>query len=314
MKELTISIVTANNKKIILDCLRSIYGTAKGLKLEVYVVINNSSDDSEAAIKKNFPNVKLIINQKKLGFTHNHNTVIKKAKGKYILVLNDDTVILDGALEKMVEYMEAFPSVGILGCKILNSDGSLQWSCGKSFNHKFEYFKAGVLISILPFLQKQNIKNTKGVSWVTGACLLVRSEAVRDVGLFDEKIIIYYEDGDWCYRMIQAGWKVIFYPQAEIIHYHGQTRKKHLARDTFIIYLSRLYFFSKHYSYITQQLVRLFTITEVIVRYMKTLLFSYALAGQRDQRDELLGAYRLVIRLAMTKNSLLNGVMYKDIV
>lgn len=314
MKELTISIVTANNKKIILDCLRSIYATAKSLKFEIYVVINSSSDDSEAAIKKNFPKVKLITNQKKLGFTHNHNTVIKKAKGKYILVLNDDTIILDGALEKMVEYMEAFPSVGILGCKILNSDGSLQWSCGKSFNHKFEYFKSGVLISILPFLQKQNIKSTKGVSWVTGACLLVRSEAVRDVGLFDEKIIIYYEDGDWCYRMIQAGWKVIFYPQAEIIHYHGQTRKKHLARDTFIIYQSRLYFFSKHYSHITQQFVRLFTITEAIVRYMKTLLFSYELAGQRDQRKELLSAYRGVIRLALTKNSLLSRVRHKDIV
>lgn len=307
MTDLTISIVTANNKKLILDCLRSIYATTKSLKLEIYVVINNSSDDSEAAINKNFPKVKLITNQKKLGFTHNHNMVIRKAKGKDVLVLNDDTVILEGALKKMIEYMRNFPEVGILSCKILNSDGSLQWSCGKSFNHKFEYFKAGVLTSFLPFLQKQQIKSTKEVSWVTGACLLVRSEAAQDVGLFDENIIIYFEDGDWCFRMIQAGWKVVFYPQAEIIHYHGQTRKKHLARDTFIIYQSRLYFFSKHYSHITQQFVRLFTITEAIVRYMKTCLFSYKLAGQRDQRDELLGAYRRVIRLAMAPNFLQNG-------
>jgi len=312
MIDLTISIVTSNNKKLILDCLRSIYATTKNLKLEIYVVINNSSDDSEAAINKNFPKVKLITNQKKLGFTHNHNMVIRKAKGKYVLVLNDDTVILEGALKKMVEHMRTFPEVGILGCKILNSDGSLQWSCGKSFNHKLEYFKAGVLTSFLPFFQKQKIKSTKGVSWVTGACLLVRSEAAQDVGLFDEKIIIYFEDGDWCFRMIQAGWKVVFYPQAEIIHYHGQTRKMHLARDTFIIYQSRLYFFSKHYSHITQQFVRLFTITEAIVRYMKTFLFSCKFAGQRDQRDELLGAYRRVIRLAMTPNFLSNRENNED--
>jgi GT2 family glycosyltransferase len=260
--QLTISIVTANNKKLILDCLRSVYDTSKGLRTEIYVVINASSDDSEEAIKKNFPEAKLITNQKKLGFTHNHNMVIRKAEGKYILVLNDDTVILNGALKKMAGYMEASPNVGILGCKILNSDRSLQWSCGKSFNHKFGNFKSVFMTAFLPFLPKKHLKSTQEVSWVTGACLLVRSEAVRDVGLLDENIIIYFEDGDWCYRMIKAGWKVVFYPQAEIIHYHGQTRKKHLARDTFITYQSRLYFFSKHYSPLTQHLVRLLTITE----------------------------------------------------
>ncbi|NIM99458.1 MAG: glycosyltransferase [candidate division Zixibacteria bacterium] len=302
MLTLTISIVTANNKKLILDCLRSIYKTTKDLRTEIYVVINASSDNSDEAIKENFPEVNLIINHKKLGFTHNHNKVIKRSKGKYVLVLNDDTVILDGALKRIVDFMETFPDVGILGCKILNPDRSVQWSCGKSFIHKFEYFKAGVLRAFVPFLLERHFRNTKEVSWVTGACLLARYEAIRDVGLFDENITIYYEDGDWCYRMIQAGWKVVFYPKAEIIHYYGQTRKQYLGEDTFIIYQSKLYFFSKHYSCITYDLVRMLTILEVILRYMKTSLHNFA--SQRAQRQELLGAYRQVIRLALAPNCL----------
>ncbi|MHC4636627.1 MAG: glycosyltransferase [Planctomycetota bacterium] len=130
MIPLTISIVTANNKKLILDCLSSIYETIVGLEFEIYVVINNSSDDSEEAIRENFPEVKWLINKKKLGFTHNHNMVIRRAKGKYVLVLNDDTVMLDNALKAMVDFAEASPDVGILGCKILNADRSFSGPAG----------------------------------------------------------------------------------------------------------------------------------------------------------------------------------------
>ena len=301
MIDLTVSLVTADNKKLILDCLRSIYETDNSLKTEVYVVINASSDDSEKAIRKDFPRVKLIVNQEKLGFTHNHNIVMRRGKGKYVLVLNDDTVMLDGALRKMVDFMETSSDVGILGCKILNADRSLQWSCGKSFSHKFEHFKSGVLIPLLPFLPKQSFTGTKEVSWVTGACLLARSKALERVGLFDENIIIYCEDGDLCYRMIQAGWKVVFYPEAEIIHYHGQTRKQHLGRDMFIMYQSRLYFFAKHHSRSTYHLARVLTILEVILRSIKSWLSCFS--GDKVQRRELLDAYKRVIRLALTSGN-----------
>ncbi len=312
MKTLTVSVVTANNKKLILDCLRSIYETTQNLSFEVYVVINDSSDDSEAAIKENFPEVKLIINQKKMGFTYNHNIVIKGSEGKYILVLNDDTVILDGALDKMVNFMENHSDIGVLGCKILNPDGSLQWSCGKSFDHKFEYFKSAILRPWLPFLKHRHFKNVQEVSWVTGACFLVRAEAARAVGLFDENIIIYYDDADWCYRMIRAGWKVVFYPGAEIIHYYGQTRKQYLARDIFIIYQSRLYFFAKHYSYSTYYLVRMLTVPEAILRYMITLVPFSDSNGQRDQGKQLRRAYGRAIQLALAPASLQKAENHED--
>lgn len=295
MIPLTISIVTANNKKLILDCLRSIYETTNGLEFEIYVVINNSADDSEAAIKKNFPEVKLIVNRKKLGFTHNHNMIMRRAQGNYILVLNDDTVILDGAPKKMVEFMEASSDVGILGCRILNPDRSRQWSCGKSFSHKYEHFKTGVLQSIIPLLRGKNFESTQEVCWVTGACLLARAEAIRQVGLLDENIIIYYEDGDWCYRMIQAGWKVVFYPHAEIIHYVGKTREKNLLRDLNIIYQSRHYFFRKHYGIPIRMLVRLLTIIELIFRNFRCLVTYIFRRQQRQKTKERLRSYWIIL-------------------
>jgi GT2 family glycosyltransferase len=299
MIPLTISIVTSNNKKLILDCLDSIYESTHGLEFETCVVINNSSDDSEAAIREKFPEVEIIINQETLGFTHNHNMVMRRAQAKYILVLNDDTLILDGALKKMVDFMEVSSDVGVLGCKILNPDLTLQWSCGKSLTHKIEHFRAGVLRSLMPFLPKQRFNKPEEVCWVTGACLLARTEAIREVGLFDENIIIYYEDVDWCYRMFQAGWKIVFYPYAKIIHYLGQTREKNLFRDLGIIFQSRYYFFHKHYGLPTRMLVRSLTIIELIVRYLRCLVLYAFRQGQRQRTKESLKSYWVILRRSL---------------
>jgi GT2 family glycosyltransferase len=145
MPDITISIVTANQEELILGCLRSIYEHTKGLTFETYVVINASSDHSQEAIREQFPDVELIVNKEKLAFTHNHNMVMRRGKGRYFLILNDDTIILDNALKRMTDFMDASEKVGILGCRILNADRSLQWSCGKTFDHKLAYFKAGIL-------------------------------------------------------------------------------------------------------------------------------------------------------------------------
>jgi GT2 family glycosyltransferase len=294
MLPLTISIVTANNKKLIIDCLSSIYEKTIDLEFEVYVVINNSHDDSVEAIREKFPQVKLIKNKRMLGFTHNHNTVMRRGKGKYFLVLNDDTIILDGALKKMIDFMEISPDIGILGCRILNPDGSLQWSCGKSITHKIEHIRAGVLRYLIPFLSKKHFNQPVEVCWVTGACMLARGDAIQEVGVFDENIIIYYEDADWCHRMIQAGWKVVFYPYAEIIHYLGKTREKHLFRDLNIAYKSRYYFFRKHYSKLTLLLVKSLTVVELMVRYLRCLVIYIIKHEQRHMMKESLKSYRTI--------------------
>jgi GT2 family glycosyltransferase len=300
MTKLTISIITANNEKLILDCLRSIYENIEDIPTEVYVVVNNSSDDSEDVIRTNFPDVRIISNDRKLGFTFNHNMVMKRSKGEYVLVLNDDTIILVGALKKMVDYMDSSPDVGIMGCKLLDPDGSRQWSCGNSISHEFEHFKTGVLQSFLPFLRDRNFSSTQEVSWVTGACLMVRSKAFEEVGLFDENFIIYYEDGDWCWRMVKAGWKVMFYPHAEIIHYVGKTREKSLLRDLNIIYLqSRYYFFRKHYGPLTFLLVKSITVIELILQNVRFLAVFAVNRERRPRTKEHLKAYWTILWRAL---------------
>ncbi len=295
---LTVSIVTANNKQLILDCLKSIYETTRDISLEVYVVINDSSDDSEDAVREKFPEVNLIINQSKLGFTHNHNMIMRRGKGKYILVLNDDTIILENSMKRLIDFMEASPDVGIVGPKIFNPDKSLQWSCGKSFNRKFNYLKCGVLAPMFPLLQKKYDNKIFDSDWLTGACLMIRSEAISEVGVFDENIVIYFEDGDLCYRMLLAGWRVVFNPQAQIIHYHGQTRKQYLARDSYIIFQSRFYFFTKHYSFPVQFIVRGFSLIEAVLRYLKAFKFD-----STGKSKEMRSAYVSMIRLTLSRSN-----------
>jgi len=303
MAKLTVSLVTSNNKKLILDCLKSVYANVDGVDLETYVVVNASADDSAAAIADSYPQVRLIINDEKRGFTHNHNMVMRQASGDYFLLLNDDTVILGDALRKMVDFMEESPETGILGCRILNGDGSLQWSCGTSRIHKWEFFKNGVLRSLLPFLPVRHFDTVKEVTWVTGACLLARAEAARAVGLLDENIVIYFEDGDWCYRMIKSNWKVVFYPGAEIIHYHGQTRKHHLARDLFIIYQSKLYFFSKHGGLLLQSVVRALTLAEASIRFVRSAAWALVSSSQVKEDRQVRETYLRVMKMALARSA-----------
>lgn len=307
MATLTVSVVTANNKKLILDCLASVYANADGIVLETYVVINASSDDSAAAIGQQFPQVKLIVNDEKRGFTHNHNMVMRRATGDYFLVLNDDTVILESAITRMVKFMEESPEVGILGCRIRNADGSLQWSCGASRSHKWEFFRAGVLRSVVPKWPVRRYGTIREVTWVTGACLLARAEAAERVGLLDENIVIYFEDGDWCYRMIKNDWKVVFYPDAEIVHYHGQTRKKNLARDLFIIYQSRLYFFAKHCGWLLLTIVRAFTLLEVSMRLAKCTVEAMVSKTRAREDKDVRRTYLRVMRMAFARAASLNA-------
>jgi hypothetical protein len=298
--DLSISIITIDNK-LILDCLQSIYSTIRGISFEIFVVINAApdSDRIESSILSHFPDVNIIVNSREMGFTHNHNMVMRNCKGKYILLLNDDTLILENAINNMVDYMNNHPDVGVLGCKILNPDRTPQWSCGKSFHYKFEYFKAGLLRTLLsPLVHDQFFNTTQEVNWVTGACMMARTEMAVQVGLMDESIYMYFDDGDWCFRMIRAGWKIVYFNDAEIIHLRSQTSKKIPAKTARYYFMSRLYFFSKHYSPLVLFLVRMLTVIDAVVQYFKMVIISPV-----HRNKEVFYAYLDGIRLALSSKS-----------
>ncbi len=222
--DLTISVVSYDAKELLKNCLSSIYQYTRGIKFEVILVDNGSTDGSIEMLKEEFPQVKLIENRENLGFARANNQAIKKSKGKYLLLFNPDTIFRAISPDKMIKFMDDHPDIGILGCRILNADGTIQPS-NSSFPNLFtEFLRVFQLKKMIPGVKLRekigqkwggllgstlreyfrvywDSERTREADWVTGACLLVRRKAIEDVGLLDENFFMYYEDADWCYRM-----------------------------------------------------------------------------------------------------------------
>jgi len=229
---LSIIIVNWNNKDILRDCLNSIYHTHNVSKYEIIVVDNHSGDGSVELVKGEFPDVVLLENDENLGFSRANNRAIKIAGGNYILLLNNDTVVSNTyCFDRMIELMEKNPQVGILGCKLLYPDGTLQ-SCGESFPSVWGIFKSQILFTKTwkkLGKSKQGDNYFKKVDFVCGACLMTRKEILDKVGLFKEKYFIYGEDVEFCYRVCKAGYDIGVLTDESIIHLHSRSTEKNLT-------------------------------------------------------------------------------------
>jgi GT2 family glycosyltransferase len=235
--DLTLSIISADNTDLLLPCLRSIYDTTHNTNLEVWVVDNASTDGTAAAIEAAFPTVKSIQNEVRLGFSTNNNLVLDKGLGRYLMLLNDDTLILGSALDEMVAFMETHPKVGAVSCAQINPDGSWQHAFGRFPNPFIEgLWPSANWSHRLMRRQEEPFE----VDWVCGAAMLVRREVIGQVGVLDPAFDpIYSEEVDWCYRIKAAGWKIFLLPHAQIIHYGGQTMNRAMP--------SKVLFFRKHH-------------------------------------------------------------------
>jgi len=251
--DLSIIIVNWNTSGLLNKCLQSLYDFVTGIDFEIIVVDNGSVDDSIEMVRKIFPDVQLIANLKNIGFVRANNQAIYSCYGRNLLLLNSDTVILPDSMIKAVQFMDENSNIGISGVKILNSDGSFQ----ASFNpfptllREF-YILSGLgrwlIRSCFPSYGPQSEKGPQKVNgYVEGACLMVRRAAMDAEGMLDERIFMYAEEVDLCYRFIQVGWEVWYLPQASIIHHGGESSKKQQGKMEAELYRSRVYFFHKHY-------------------------------------------------------------------
>jgi len=234
-KILTIIIVNWNNKKLLKNCLTSIYNTQNYHNYETIIVDNNSNDGSVDLVKKEFPKVKLIENDKNLGFAKANNQAIRISKAKYIMLLNNDTIIIQNdCFGKMIKFMEENIKVGVLGCKLLYEDKTLQ-SLGENFSSAWEIFKTQILF--LKTWKRINIGNNNSqkdnyyrkVDYVSGACLLSQKEVFKKVGLLKEDYFMYGEDAEFCFRVKKAGWEVGVLSNIEIIHIHSKSTEMNLS-------------------------------------------------------------------------------------
>lgn len=298
--KLSIIIVNYNTRDLLRDCLNSII-RSNPLKdqlssnYEVIVVDNASTDASVAMLKKEFPQVKLFQNKQNLGFAKANNQGIKIAKGKYLLLLNSDTKIVAGALEKMIDFMGENPQVGVLGPKLLNKDGSLQPSAGYFPSLPVIFRQALFLHKIFPFNHLKQFKVTRPafyakthpVDWVAGACFLVKNDVFAKIGYLDEKFFMYVEEVEFCYRCQKAGWQIYLLPQAKITHQgegSGDRQKAILG-----IYQGLFLFYDKHKSGWQKVILKVILKTAALLR-----ITTAAILGKKTLKSIYQKAYQLI--------------------
>jgi GT2 family glycosyltransferase len=265
--DVSIIIVNWNTRDVLRDCLKSIYQQTNKCDFEIIVVDNASSDGSAQMVKSEFENVFLIENMQNRGYAGAANQGILIAKGRYALILNSDIIIYDGAIDKVVEYADFRDDAAIVTCQVLQDQNTVQMTCFRFpsvLNLLLSASGLAKLFEYNKFLGRELMlwwkrDSTHEVDAASGMFLLVRRKAIEEVGMFDESFFLYYEETDWCRRFSDAGWKIIFWPQAKILHIHGgsQSSSQKAAEMFAQQRKSMLIYFRKHHSRIAYGAARL---------------------------------------------------------
>lgn len=290
--DLSIVIVSFNTKKLTKECIESVVKNTKGISYEFLVIDNNSTDDSVNMLKSLSQKLSLTLieNSKNLGFGAANNQGMKKAKGRYILLLNSDTYVKDNSLGEMVKWMDENPKVGISSSALKNKDGSLQGT-GGYFPSLFKVFAWMFFLEDIPVLSKiikpyhpmhpnspfykgeEFFKKPEMRDWLTGAYLLIRKKVVDDIGYFDEDYFMYVEEVDYAHRAKEKGWQVWFLPKWSITHYGGASGTSGFA--VLSEYKSLKIFYKKHYPKWQGLVLRLFLKLGAILRMIIFGVFKH---------------------------------------
>ena len=255
--KLSIVILNWNDQKVISDCLASIYASTHSTEFEVIVSDNGSTDGSIEYIRQNFPKVRLLENGMNLRFAKGNNVAIRVSKGDYVLILNPDTIIHDGALDKMVVYADKHPEAGGFGCRVLNADGSYQGCIWPMYTLRSEWCAAlglAPLAYISEWFNPNRYVRWKGdtkrtVGWPAGCFILVRGDLLRGLDGFDEQFFYFYEDTDLCRRIWEAGYPILYTPEITITHLGGQSTKRRFPPIGFALdgQVTRYLYYYKYY-------------------------------------------------------------------
>ena len=259
--DLTISIVNWNTRDELRECLEGVFSKATPISFEVIVVDNGSSDGSAEMLRTEFADrVILIANPDNRGFGAGHNEAIVQSAGRYVLVLNPDTAISTDIFAQLIAFMEANPDIGVLGPRILNPDGTLQFSARRFPSMIAGLFRHTVFGRLFPknrFVRRylmvdDSHDDTIDVGWVSGCAMLLRREMLDEIGLFDERFFMYCEDVDLCCRAHNipradgSHWRIVYYPEVEVVHRIGAASDKNPIEMIKQHHRSMLLYFLKH--------------------------------------------------------------------
>lgn len=263
---LSIIIVSFNATELLRSCLRSIYRGHIGFPFEVIVIDNASCDGAPGMVRSEFPQVRLIENPRNVGFAAANNQGLRVATGRFALLLNSDCEVLADALHELVWYAKDHPEAGIVAPQLLNSEGSLQLS-GRRFPNLWRFFMEVTALyrAFNPkgyFSLGVDYTHIREVDEVTGAAMLVRGKAYETAGLLDERFFFYWEDIDWCRRIRSAGWKVVYLPDAKVVHHVAGSSRNRRQVTHHASLRSTHYYFLKHQGRAAAQFVK----TTLVVR------------------------------------------------
>lgn len=300
--DLSIIIVNWNVRELLRACLTSIDRGRGDLDLEVIVVDSASSDGSVAMVTADFPWVDLLACEENVGFPKGNNLGIAQANGRYILLLNPDTVVLDQALTTMLAYLQDHPDVGLVGAQLLNGDGSAQSSRRRFPTLATAFFESTWLEPLAPtrllihyYARDLPDDQIADVDWITGACMMAPRTAVEAVGGMDEAYFMYSEELDWCRRFKNAGWRVVYLPIAQIIHYEGKSSEQAVVARHINFQQAKLRYFRKYHSRLAASLLRLF----LLCNYLWQLILEGVkgvLGHKRPLRRQRVRAYWAILR------------------
>lgn len=278
MTDLSVSIVNTESRELLLACLDTLPRDGA----EIVVLDNASEDGSADAVRERFPHVRVIAQSFRAGFGANHNTVIHATDGRYVYVLNEDTTSDDWAFDRIVGYLDAHPRVAALGPRLVYPDGRVQDSAWRF---------PTPLVSTLGLLTvgKLGVKQSRGsgvrpVDWVMGAALVLRREALDEVGLFDEEFFLYSEEVDLQARLREAGWQVQYFPEATVVHHESQFSAEIPERRINEMWRSRHRYWRKHHGAVGARVAALATGGQYALRA------AVAPLAQRSSRRMLLHA------------------------
>ncbi len=254
--DMSIVLVCWNNKAYLDPCLKSLFEGGLKSSFDVVVVDNGSTDGSQQMLAEKFPQVKLIQNAGNVGLGKASNQGIEATNGRYVLLLNNDTLVNGPALDVLVEFLDAHPEAGAAAGKLLNPDGSFQ-SGFAPFSTLLEEFLIATHLGELVwsgYPSHGDSNEIRATGWMSSACLLVRRAALNEIGLLDESYFIYGDEADLQYRLNKAGWKVYFLPNSSIIHFGGRSMDRWKRRK--MVYRGKMMFYKKNYGIVSTLLLR----------------------------------------------------------
>ncbi|MGA2844568.1 MAG: glycosyltransferase family 2 protein [Candidatus Acidiferrales bacterium] len=300
--KLSVVIICWNDLRVIRECLRSIFAGTQSADFEVIVSDNGSTDGSVQFIHENYPQVRVVENGANLGFAKGNNAGIRAAQGEFVLILNPDTIIHEGSLDKFISFAAQHPEAGAFGCRVLNLDGTYQVSArlfptvrrfwiSALYLHRLARFS-----SVFTFEEYEGWKGDRErqIDWQSGCCVMFRGSLLKSLEGFDEQFFYHFEEVDLCHRVWDAGFPILFTPEATITHLGGQSVNRFPIRFEIEKLRSRYRYFYKHYGQKGARQCRRLTIAAIRVR--QTGYGIKALFKPTQGLQDRLKMYRVVAR------------------